>query len=102
MTKKSGLWWWWLWGRGVGWVILLPHPCEGNCHNSRTSDDHDMTFGPLTKIDKRNKAISKKNDEDVISENFDIIAIFSIYVQFGATRKLDSRSVKVVWSVNVL
>ena len=61
-----------------------------------------MTFGPLTKIDKRNKAISKKNDEDVISENFDIIAIFSIYAQFGATRKPDSRSVKVVWSVKVL
>ena len=28
---------------------------EGNCHNSRTSDDIDMKLVPVTKIDKRNK-----------------------------------------------
>ena len=26
-----------------------------NCHNSRTSNDTDMTFGPATKLDKGNK-----------------------------------------------
>ena len=31
-----------------------------NCHNSRTSDDIDITWTPLTKLDKRNKATSKK------------------------------------------
>ena len=34
-----------------------------NCHNSRTSDDIDMKLGPLTKIDKRNKATSKKKQK---------------------------------------
>ena len=27
-----------------------------NCHNSRTSDGIDMKFGPVTRLDKRNKA----------------------------------------------
>ena len=31
-----------------------------NCHNSRNSDDINMKFGPVTKLDKRNKTISKK------------------------------------------
>ena len=31
-----------------------------NCHNSRTSDDIDMKLGPVTKLDKKNKATSKK------------------------------------------
>ena len=39
-----------------------------NCHNSRTSDDTDMKLGPVTKVDKRNKTTSKKND-DVMSGN---------------------------------
>ena len=30
-----------------------------NCHNSRTSDDIDMKLGPVTKLDKRNKTVSK-------------------------------------------
>ena len=32
---------------------------KGNCHNSRTSDDIDMKLGPVAKLDKRNKTISK-------------------------------------------
>ena len=32
-----------------------------NYHNSRTSDDIGMKLGPVTKLDKRNKATSKKN-----------------------------------------
>ena len=32
---------------------------KGNCHNSRTSDDIDTKPGPVTKLDKRNKATSK-------------------------------------------
>ena len=43
-----------------------------------------MKLGPVTKIDKRNKAKSKKIDDDRMSENCDIIAIFPIYSQFGA------------------
>ena len=33
---------------------------KGNCHNSRTSDGIDMKLGPVTKLNKRNKTISKK------------------------------------------
>ena len=65
-----------------------------NCHNSRTSDDIDMKLGPLTKIDKRNKATSKKNkkkkDDDIMPANCDAIVIFQIYGQFGAIQKPDS------------
>ena len=53
-----------------------------NCHNSRTSDDIDVKLGPVTKLDKRNKTTSK--DDDAMSENYDVNAIFLIYSQFGA------------------
>ena len=39
-----------------------------------------MKFGPVTNLDKRNKAESKKFDDDIMSENCDVSAIFSIYV----------------------
>ena len=48
-----------------------------------------MKLGPVTKLDKRNKTTSKKFDDDIISENYDIIAIFPIYGQFGVIWKLD-------------
>ena len=46
-----------------------------------------MKLGPVTKIDKRNTARSKKFDE--FSQSCDVIVIFPIYSQFGATRKPD-------------
>ena len=49
-----------------------------------------MKLGPVTKLDKRNKITSKKFDDDVMSENCDVIVIFPIYGQFGAIRKPDS------------
>ena len=61
-----------------------------NCHNSRTGDDIDMKLEPATKLDKRNKTISKKSDDDVLSANCDAIVIFPIYGQFGAIQKPDS------------
>ena len=48
-----------------------------------------MKLGTVTTIDKKNKATSKKIDDDVILENCDVIAIFAIYGQFGAIRKPD-------------
>ena len=47
-----------------------------NCHNSRTSHDIDMNLGPVNKLDKRNKAESKKTDDNFMSGNCDIIVIF--------------------------
>ena len=35
-----------------------------------------MKLGPITKIDKRNKTTSKKFNDDVMSENCDVIVIF--------------------------
>ena len=52
-----------------------------------------MKLGPVTGLDKRNKQTSKKFGDDVMSENCDVIVIFSIYGQFGAIWKLDSRCV---------
>ena len=38
-----------------------------NFHNSKTSDDIDMKLGTVTKVDKRDKATSKKFGNDVFS-----------------------------------
>ena len=43
-----------------------------------------MKFGPLTKLDQRNKTIFKKIDDGFMSENCNVIAIFPIYGQSGA------------------
>ena len=61
-----------------------------NCHNSRTIDDIDMKPGPVTKFDKRNKTTSKKFGIDVMSENCDVIVIFTIFGQSGALQRPDS------------
>ena len=50
-----------------------------NCHNSWTSDDTDIKLGLVTKLGKRNKTLSKNFDDDVMSENCDVIVIFPIY-----------------------
>ena len=62
-----------------------------NCRNSRTRNDIDMKFGSVTKLDKKNKTTSKKVDDDVISQNCDIIIISPIYDQFGTIQKPDYR-----------
>ena len=61
-----------------------------NCHKSRTSDDIEMKLGPVTKLEKRNKATSKKFDDGIMLANFDVIVIFFIYGQFGASRIPDT------------
>ena len=37
-----------------------------------------MKLGPVTKLDKINKATSRIFGDDVISKNYDVIAIFLI------------------------
>ena len=49
-----------------------------------------MKLGPVTKLDKRNKTTSKKFDDNVMSENCDVIVIFRIFGQFGAIGRPDS------------
>ena len=49
-----------------------------------------MKLGSATKLDKRNKIMSKKINCDVMSENLEVIVIFPIYGQFEAIRKPDS------------
>ena len=49
-----------------------------------------MKLGPVTKPDKRIKTPSKKFDNNVMSENCDVIVVFLIYSKFGAIWKLDS------------
>ena len=46
-----------------------------------------MKPGSVTKLDKRNKTMSKKIDDNVISKNYDVIIIFRIYGQSGAIWK---------------
>ena len=49
-----------------------------------------MKLGPVTKLDEKNKTSWKIFVFDVMSENCDVIAIFRIFGQFGAVRRLDS------------
>ena len=52
--------------------------------------------GPVTKIDKRNMAMSKKFDDDVMSANCEVILIFPIYGKFGAIHPVDNGTSKVL------
>ena len=44
----------------------------------------DIKLGPVTKLDKRKKTPSKTFDNNFMSENCDVIVIFSIYGQLRA------------------
>ena len=46
-----------------------------------------MKLGPVTKLDKRNTATSKKIDDDVMSANCDVIVFCPMYGQFAAIWK---------------
>ena len=46
--------------------------------NSTTSDDIDMKLRPVTKLDKRNKATSKKFDDDVMSKILASLSFFGL------------------------
>ena len=58
-----------------------------------------MKLGPVTKLEKRNKTLLKKIGDDVMSENYDVIAIFPIYGKFGAFPKPDSG--RIVYKTNI-
>ena len=49
-----------------------------------------MKLGPVIKIVKRNKATSRKVDDDVMSVSCSAIVVFSIYGQFRTILKPDS------------
>ena len=58
-----------------------------------------MELGRVTKLDKRNKTSSKKFDDEVMSENYNVIVISPIYGQFGAIPKPDSG--RIVYKTNI-
>ena len=65
-----------------------------------------MKFGPVTKVDKKNKATSKKKKKiknEVMLPNCYVIGIFPIYGQFGAIQKPNSGRIasKTMFSLTV-
>ena len=68
-------------------------PIKEIYHSTRISDGIDMKLRPVTKLEKRKNATSKKFDKDGILENCDVISNFLIYGQFRAILKLDSRGI---------
>ena len=65
-----------------------------------------MKFGPVTKVDKKNKATSKKKKKiknEVMLPNCYVIGIFPIYGQFGAIQKPNSGCIasKTMFSLTV-
>ena len=90
-------------------LVILPHPSlqilsktqtgvfliSGffvNPLQKETIDNINMKLAPVTKIGQINKT-SKRNDDDVMSESCNVIAIFWIYGQFGEIRKPDSKRI---------
>ena len=71
-----------------------------NCQNSRYGNDIDIKLRPVTKLDKRNKIPSKQFDNDVMSENYDIIFIFPIYghLEQSGSRIRYASSIKKIFS----
>ena len=49
-----------------------------------------MKLGPVTKLDKKNKATSKFFYSDTTLENCDVISFFPIFGHFGSVWKPDS------------
>ena len=81
-------------GRGISnFRISGQSLIKENCHNSRTCGDIDMKLVPVTKLDKRNKTRPKKFGHDFMPKNYNVIVIFLIYGQFGASRKPDSEGI---------
>ena len=52
-----------------------------------------MKLGPVTKLHKRNKTMSKKANGNVMSENCDNVVFFPIYGQFRAIWKPCSKHI---------
>ena len=52
-----------------------------------------MKLGAVTKLNKKNKTMLKKCDNDVMSENYDVMVTFPIYSQFGAIWESNSRCI---------
>ena len=78
--------------RGISnFWISGPSFLNKNCHNSRTNHDIDIKRGPVTKFGKTNTKTSKWFDDNVMLANWDLIVFFSIYGQFAAIQKPNSR-----------
>ena len=62
-----------------------------------------MKLGPVTKIDKRNKTMSKKFVDNVISADYDVIAIFPIMTNLeeSGSRIPGAYSVKLTFLLQV-
>ena len=59
-----------------------------------------MKLGPVTKLNKRNKTTSKKNGDDILFKNCDVIVMLPIYVQFGPRSGIsDVKSVRLLLTV---
>ena len=74
---------WWNSDGGISYFQISGQSfINKNCHNSRISHDNDIKLGPVTKLDTRNTKTSKKIDDNVMSENCDVIVSFPIHGQF--------------------
>ena len=76
--------------------FLLKSLINKNGHNSRTSNDIVIKLGPVTKLDKRNRATSKKFDDDFVLTNYNVVVFFFRFManlEHSGTRILDAWSI---------
>ena len=58
--------------------FLVKSLIKENCHNSKANGDIDIKLGPITNFIRETRQRQKNFDDDVMSENYDVILIFSI------------------------
>ena len=64
-------------------MISVQSIVKETCHNSRTNNDIDTKFGPVTNLDKIKETPSKNFEDNAMSENCDAIVSFQIMAILG-------------------
>ena len=74
-----------------------------NCNNSRTSHDAEIRLGPVTILDKRNTATSRKFDNDVMWATFASLSFFQFIdnLQISRNRFPWAGSIKLTFSLKI-
>ena len=64
-------------------MISVQSIIKETCHNSRTNNDTDTKFGPVTNLDKIKETPSKNFEDNAMSENCDAIVFSKLWPFWG-------------------
>ena len=93
------------WDRGISdFRISGQSFLKENWHNSRTRNDIDMKLGPVTKLEKRNKTMSKNLTVRSCWQMVTSLSFFQFMANMEQSRSWiqDAQSVKLTFSLTVI